>query len=1043
MTQNTLPLLFIAGAKTWEMPQLPSLNRLPAHATLIPYPSAVDALSMDREKSAWFVNLNGKWEFKVKPRPEAATTDDLTSGAWEPIQVPGNFTMQGFGHPQYTNVQMPFPDAPPHVPEENPTGIYRHSFTVPADWQGRRVILHFGGCDGVLYVYVNGQPIGISKDARTAAEFDISDYVDYGQDAANELVAVVVQWSDASFVEDQDHWWQAGLQRDVFLFATGRPQLQDLFVHTDLAEDFREGVLRLTCKIGWSGEFYPDSSIDAQLFESDGTPVFSSALTADGRPILNQWGGPTRTRNEIVLEQKVNTPKLWSAESPYLYTLVVTLKTPDGSESVSCKVGFRQIEIRDRKLLINGKAVMIKGVNHHDHDPVTGSAASRELMLQDVQLMKQFNVNAVRTSHYPKDPYFLDLCDQYGLYVIDEANIEAHAFYHDVCEDTRYTNAFVERVRNMVERDKNHPCVIAWSLGNESGYGANHEAAAGWIRKADPSRPLHYEGAISRNNGEDWDGGQRVTDIICPMYPPIKDIIAWATDSTSTDQRPMILCEYSHAMGNSNGSLADYWAAFEKYPGLQGGFIWEWIDHGIRKIAADGTPYWGYGGDFGDVPNDVNFCTDGIVWPDRTPHPGLYEFKKLVQPLHIELIDPTQGKFRIVNNQDFVSLDWLEGNWDLTVDGNLTLSGKLPPLQIVPGESLEVTLAELATHPATGERFLNFHFTQRENTLWSPAGHEVAWEQVALPSQELTANDPTTKIEIAALTAGESEHSIMLQFENVKAVFDKSFGSLTSLSVTGVNTIVRGPLLNVWRAGTDNDGIKLQGGQEWKALPRWLALGLNKADHRVKYVRLTNDADTEQPMVEIVHQISGRDQWQDFEHVHRYRFLPSGELLVENKITLGDGVRDIPRIGVNLVLAPDLEQLDWFGRGPWENYADRKASANVGHYQSTVTEEYVPYVMPQEHGHKTDVRWLSLTGATGHGLKVNGQPLIEFSASHFEANDLFSAKHTCDLQPRSEVILNLDLAQRGLGTASCGPDTLEPYCLLESTYEFTYRLQLI
>ncbi len=720
MTENTLPLLFIAGEKTWEMPQLSSFNKLPARATLIPYPTAAVALTLDREKSPWFLNLNGEWDFKIKARPESVTTDELSNGGWTPIEVPGNFTMQGFGHPQYTNVIMPFPNDPPHVPEENPTGMYRRTFSVPSDWQGRRIVLHFGGCEGVLYVYVNGQPIGISKDARTPAEFDISAHVNYGQDQANELVVVVVQWSDASFIEDQDHWWQAGLQREVLLYTTGSPHLQDIFVQTELSENLQQAVLQLTCKIGFPGESYADTSIEAQLFDADGNAAFSAPLIAEGATYLNQWHTFNRTRNEIALNQTISSPKLWSAESPYLYTLVVTFKTANGCESVSCTVGFRQIEIRERQLLINGKAVMIKGMNHHDHDPVTGSAVSRELMEKDVQLMKQFNVNAVRTSHYPKDPYWLDLCDRYGLYVIDEANIESHAFNHDICKDSRYTNAFVERVQNMVERDKNHASVILWSLGNESGYGPNHEAAAGWIRKADPTRPLHYEGAIDRNTGKEWTGGQRVTDIICPMYPPIKDIVAWAQESAGNsviDQRPMILCEYSHAMGNSNGSLADYWAAFEKYPGLQGGFIWEWIDHGIQKVAADGKPYWAYGGDFGDVPNDVNFCTDGIVWPDRTPHPGLYEFKKLAQPVRVESVDVAQGKICIVNKQDFTSLDWLEGEWELIVEGTSVLSGKLPSLQIAPHESLDITLDAVASNYAVGERFLNFRFCQRENTM--------------------------------------------------------------------------------------------------------------------------------------------------------------------------------------------------------------------------------------------------------------------------------------------------------------------------------------
>jgi beta-galactosidase len=1018
----------ISGAKTWEMPQLPSLNRLPARATLIPYPSANDALTLERDQSPWFMSLNGEWQFKIKSKPEHVTAEAVHAGEWSAIQVPGNWTMQGFGHPHYTNIVMPFPHTPPHLPEENPTGIYRRMFTLPESWRGRRIVLHFGGCEGVLYVYVNDQPVGLSKDARTPAEFDISPWIRYGE--SNELLAVVVQWSDASYVEDQDHWWQAGLQREVYLYATGVPHLQDVFARGDLTDDLRRGILRVVCKIGWAEEDSQGCTIAAQLFDQRARPVFEQPLLA----------GAGSVRSERTLEQAVRAPRLWSAESPYLYTLVVTLKTPNGEESASCRLGFRQIVIRDRHLLVNGKAVMIKGVDRHEHDDTTGKAVSREMMEADIRLMKQFNVNAVRTSHYPNDPYWLDLCDRYGLYVIDEANIEAHAFYDDICRDPRYTPAFVERVRNMVERDKNHPCVIFWSLGNESGYGPNHDAAAGWVRGADPSRPLHYEGAINRSHGEAWEDGQRVTDVICPMYPPIKDIVDWA--SKSQDRRPMILCEYSHAMGNSNGSLADYWDAFEKYDGLQGGFIWEWVDHGIRRLDASGKPYWAYGGDFGDEPNDVNFCADGLVWPDRTPHPGLYEFKKLAQPVRVVAVDLKKGHVRIINKQCFVSLAWLRGEWELAIDGKRVLAGKLPPLRVEPGDALDVNLDLSESDRLIGERFLNFRFYQREETLWASAGHEVAWEQIALRSRLRRASSKSRRGSALAAYAEENDQAIVLRAGDVQAVFDKASGTLTRLETQGINLIERGPLLSVWRAATDNDGIKLQNSPAWKALPQWLALGLNNARYVVAAIRLIR-GDEQAAVVEIAHQVSGRDHWDDFLHTHRYQLLPSGELLVENSVHLGPGVRDIPRVGVNLVLAPGLEQLAWFGRGPWDNYADRKAAAMVGSYQSTVAEQYVPYIMPQEHGHKTDVRWLKLTGADGHGLKVIGQPLIEFSASHLTADDLFNARHTFDLKPRAETILNLDHAQRGLGTASCGPDTLEQYCLLKPDYQFAYRLSLL
>ena len=940
--------------------------------------------------------------------------------------------MQGFGKPHYTNVVMPFPNTPPSVPEDNPTGIYHRSFSVPAGWAGRRIILHFGGCEGALYVFINGQPVGISKDARTPAEFDVSRMVHAG--ASNEVVAIVVQWSDASYVEDQDHWWQAGLQRDVYLYTTGRPHLQDVFVIGDLNADMTQGILRLTCKVGFAGEAHPDCTVEAQLFDEHRQPVFDKPLSAPCGPAPSERRRSTQPSNEVRFEQPVPAPHLWSSESPALYTLVVTLKTPEGQESSACHVGFRKIEMRDRNLLINGQRVMIKGMDRHDHDDVTGKAVSREVMEADIRLMKQFNVNAVRTSHYPNDPYWLDLCDRYGIYLVDEANIEAHAFYLDVCRDPRYTNAFVERVRAMVERDKNHPSVIYWSLGNETGYGPNHDAAAGWVRGADPSRLLHYEGAI-RPWGEGWGGGRRVTDVICPMYPPIKDIIQWSVESK--DDRPMILCEYSHAMGNSNGCLSDYWHAFETYPGLQGGYIWEWIDHGIRQESPDGRRYWAYGGDFGDVPNDANFCTDGIVWPNRVPHPALYEFKKLVQPVGVAPVALEKGQVRITNKQNFTSLDWLYGEWEVIVDGQRVRSGKLPALDIAPGAARDVTLDLGGQH--AGDAFLNVHFYQRQDTPWAPSNHEVAWEQLPILPAALRAPQPVQGASGAVMSSDDAQR-IVLRAGEAQAVFDKANGTLASFGVRTHNIIQSGPVLNVWRAATDNDGIKLMPNQENKALTRWLQWQLHDMKYRPASIRLIAG---DLPVVEIVHRASGRDLWTDFEHIHRYMMLPSGEITVENTVRIGNGISDIPRLGVCMALTPGLEALDWYGRGPWENYSDRKASAMVGHYRSTVADQYVPYIMPQEHGNKTDVRWLTLTDVAGHGLRISGQPVLEFTASHFTAADLFKARHTIDLTPRPETFLSLDYGQRGLGTASCGPDTLDKYKLLASEYSFTYRMQLI
>jgi beta-galactosidase len=849
--------------------------------------------------------------------------------------------MQGFGRPHYTNVVMPFDDPPPDVPDENETGIYRRRFRVPRGWRSRPVVLEFGGSEGMLCVLVNGEPVGIAKDARTPATFDISDLVDHG--APNELTAVVVRWSDASFVEDQDQWWHAGLPRSIQLVS---PSIRDV--------EWQGGM---------SGEFtvLADAEGEARLLDPGGRLVARTALGGGGN---------------------VRSPAVWSAETPTLYTLEVEA---DG-ETVACDVGFRTIEIRDRRLLVNGEPVMIAGVNRHEHDDRRGRALTRSSMETDARLMKRFNVNAVRTSHYPNDPYWLDLCDRYGLYVVDEANIESHAYYDDLCHDPLYRAQWVERVANMVERDKNHPSVIFWSLGNESGYGPNHDAAAGWVRARDPSRPLHYEGAIAR----DWSAGRAATDVVCPMYADVESIERWAERQTD-DPRPLILCEYSHAMGNSNGGLADYWSAFRRHDALQGGFIWEWVDHGIVQVAENGREHWAYGGDFDDEPNDGNFCADGIVWPDRTPHPALHELKVLSQPVEVEALG--DGRFRVHNRHHFVSLDRYRGEWLLEADGERVSHGRLPALRVGPGESLDVALDLL---PGDGERFVTFRFFLRADTEWAGAGHEIATQQLPLPPSR------RSRRRSGSATLLDAEHGVL------------------------PGLLLDGPRLQLWRAPTDNDGLPLVEHRGAGPLDRWRAIGLDRIELELVSARPG----------ELVHR--ARDV---ATHTHSYRRLPSGEILVENVVELARGVRDVPRIGVVLTLRPGLEQLEWFGRGPWEAYVDRLASTVVGRFTSTVDEQYVPYINPQEHGHHPDTRWLRLTDEHGEGIEVRGLPLIGFGASHFTAADLTAARHTSDLDPRPEVFLSLDHAQRGLGTASCGPDTGMQYRLLDGRYEFAYSLR--
>jgi len=1036
MDSHVLPMLFIAGERTWEMPQLPSLNKLPPRALTVPFASLEQALAMNREASPWYQTLNGNWDFKILPQPEAATPQAIREGAWHAIAVPGSWTMQGFGKPHYTNIVMPFPNTPPDVPDDNPTGIYRRTFSVPADWDGRRVILHIAGCEGALYVYVNGEAVGMSKDARTPAEFDVSEHVTLGAEAQNELVCVVTRWSDASFIEDQDHWWHSGIMREVYLYSTTQPQLQDMYARSELSDDYQSATLKLTLHVGFPGEAYRDGyGVEAHLFDGAGKPVLETPLASPCLPPLSpNWWENRGPRTRIELNTTVQAPALWSHETPNLYTIVAILKGPSGDEIYSTRFGFRKVEIKGVNLLINGQRVLINGVNYHDHDDTTGKAISRATMESDLRLMKQFNVNAVRTAHYPKDAYWYELCDRYGIYLIDEANIEAHAYYDEIAKDMRYTNHFVERVRAMVERDKNHPSVILWSLGNESGYGPNHDAAAGYVRHAEPTRPLHYEGAITRWFGNSWDGGRMATDIICPMYPFIHEIVDWAKEGKGN--RPLIMCEYSHTMGNSNGCLSDYYEAFEQYPGLQGGFLWEWLDHGIRQTSTDGQVHWAYGGDFGDTPHDANFITDGIVWPDRTPHPALHEFKYLARPCTVEPVDVANGRVRIVSRQYFSNLNWLRGEWELMVDGEPVQRGALPALNIAPGASLDVTLP--LARPASGEQFVNVYFYQCDNTFWATAGHEVARVQLAVPQTAPTAA-PSTHASNGRVIVRETTTTVRLEAEavGVRAVFARDTGRLIEFGGER-NLIVSGPSLNIWRAGTDNDGIKLKLSPH-SNLKRWLDQKLDRVEQRLESLQLLPG---ELPVIEAIYKASGREQWDDFTHTMRYTLSPAGELSIENQVVIGNNLSDIPRVGLSMALDQALEGMEWYGRGPWENYADRKASAMMGRFGGTVTGQHVPYIMPQENGHKTDVRWLQL-GADSAGLRIAGASPFEFNVSHFTDHDLFASTHTYELEPRSEVILNLDAAHRGVGSASVGQDTLEKYQLLESEYRFVFRLKPI
>ncbi len=999
----------IAIPAPWEAPELTGVGRVPMHS--VPHADRVD--------------LDGRWRFQLLPGPDANP-----GPAWGEIDVPGCWTMQGWDDlPHYTNVVMPFPGLPPAVPAANPTGLYEREVDVPARWAGRRVVLHVGAAESVLVARVNEREVGVSKDSHLAAEFDVTELVRPGP---NTITLTVVKWSDASYVEDQDQWWHGGITRPVFLYATGPVHLADVRAIATLAEDLASGSLEVRAEVAFAGT-PPEQgwSVEARLGDLTGilaAPVPHTARHEGARPSRHRReladrhisSGPLTEEERTVLwpqlyaelapesvgrvtlQADVAGVRPWSSELPVLYPLAVVLRSPAGDavEEIVLRVGFRRVEIVGLDLLINRRRVFIRGVNRHDFDQHTGRVISVASMHDDLVTMKRFGFNAVRTSHYPNDPAFLDLCDELGLYVVAEADIESHAFIDSVCDDPRYLGAWVDRVSRMALRDKNHASVIVWSLGNESGYGANHDAAAGWLRRYDPSRPLHYEGAIKW----DWASEQTASDLSCPMYPPISAIVGHAT--SGRQRHPLIMCEFSHAMGNSNGTLAEYWDAIEGTPGLQGGFIWEWWDHGLVQQLPDGSRRWAYGGDFGDQPNDGNFCIDGVVFPDRTPKPALWEHHALAAPVRVSATpdDLRAGRLTLHNRQDFRDLSWLRGRAEVAVEGVPVHTADLRLPALGPGAEAVVEvpgLAELSI--ADGEAWLAVRFVTAEAEAWADAGHEVAWTQLALRPA------PETSAVFAPPAAGAG----------ARAPVDGD-------GLLAHELLASPPLLSLWRAPTDNDRIP-------GLAATWDGLGLARLERTLVAVE---DVDG----TTVVRSRYRTGAGIEVPHVMVVRPLSGGAVRVDETAVIPDALPDLARVGTVLEVAPGLDLAEWFGRGPHETYPDRRRAGRVGRWRSTVDELHVPYVRPQECGGRADVRWIALTDAAGRGLRIALDRPRQISVSRFRAEDLAAAAHHGELVPRQAAVVHLDAAHRGLGTASCGPDTLPEYLVGPGTYRWSWTL---
>ncbi|MEI6075205.1 MAG: glycoside hydrolase family 2 TIM barrel-domain containing protein [Verrucomicrobiota bacterium] len=1059
-----LPILAgaaLPGAPDWENEQVLHINTEPPRATTVPFATVAQAVSGEFSDSPYYLSLNGTWKFQWSPRPELRPADffhtNYLATTWSDLEVPSNWEMKGFGTPIYLGSGYPFKLDPPRVTgvpptnwtafaQRNPVGSYRKTIELPASWHDRRVFIHFDGVDSAFYLWVNGGYVGFSKDSRTPAEFDVTDFL---HPDLNQFAVEVYRWSDGSYLEDQDMWRLSGIFRPVYLYSTAAARICDFTVRTDLDADGRAATLQIQPVLAAHHLSLSNWTVRARLFDARQRPVFPAELSRDAAEILNpdfkarilDERMPQRGEPKFAwLEARVPDPALWTAETPNLYTLVLTLHDSGGKvvEADRCRIGFRKIEIRDGQFLLNGRAIRLRGVNRHEVDPDGGHALSHERMVEDITLMKQANINAVRTCHYPDDPFWYDLCDRYGIYVLDEANICTHGTRGALANDPRWTGAFLDRAQRLAGRDKNHPSIIIWSMANESGYGPNFAAVSGWLHAFDPTRPVHYEGAQGLSNDPP------TVDIIGRFYPRLTaEPYAKANDPwnlrwdkleqiarRTNDQRPVLATEYAHAMGNAVGNLPEYWSEIYAHPRLLGGFIWEWCDQGLHQKTAGGQRFTAFGGDFGDVPNHGGFSIKGLVSAERQPFPKYWEVKKVYQPVTLTPLNLQPGRITltVINRNAFINLAEYEVRWTLTrSDGSLIQSGVLPPINDAAGSQTIVKIP-LAPVPRTkpGEAYwLRVSFHTRTNSAWSPAGFEVAWQQwqleVASERQRVFAGP-----KCGVVTLVQAGDLVRVATTNFAATFSRCAGTLTSLQWDGHEMLatneLAGPVLQLFRAPTDND----KGFGQWLARD-WRDAGLSNCVRRVDSFKVVRTRAGEVFLTTVATSTGVRG---GYRLQTTWAVRGDGLLSMNNVFQPIGQLPWLPRIGLVMHLAPEWEDLCWCGRGPWENYSDRQASADLGIWRSTVAGQYVPYVRPQENGNKEDTLWLELTDPSGHGCRIAAEATpFSFSALHFSAADLAAARHNYELRPRSEIILSLDAHMSGLGNSSCGPGVLARYAV--------------
>ncbi len=1025
----------------WENPEVVEINKEAPHATLFPYESRSKALTFNKNESEYYQLLNGEWNFNWVEKPADIVEDfykeDFDDSTWETIPVPANWELNGFGIPIYVNVPYEFTKnpEPPKVPYDyNPVGSYRKTFNVPANWIDRQVFVHFGAVKSAFYIWVNGQRVGYNQGSKTPAEFDLTPYIRTGE---NLLAIEVYRWSDGSYLECQDFWRISGIERDVYVYSTPKLHIRDYFIKTDLRDNYENAWLEVEMNLRRYNEKAGKSgSMEMELLDASGEQV---------RTAKRDWEFKSEDGDEKIFTfgKPIFEPQKWTAETPYLYTLLVTLKDKRGRtlEVLSSKIGFRKVEIVEGQLLVNGQYVYLKGVNRHEHDPTTGHVVSEESMIEDIQMMKQFNINAVRTSHYPNDPRWYELCDEYGLYVVDEPNIESHGIGYDLDKtlgnNPDWGEAHLQRTQRMLERDKNHPSIIIWSLGNEAGNGVNFYATYEWIKKRDTSRPVQYE-RVQDKWGKDANFDYN-TDIIAPMYEWADDLVAFAAKHPD---KPVILCEYAHAMGNSVGNLKEYWDIMEANPQLQGGFIWDWMDQGLYKTLDNGKTIFAYGGDYGDenTPSDANFLCNGLLLPDRTPNPHLWEVKKVYQYIKVEAVDLEQGKIRIDNQYAFKGLDDLYLHWQILADGKPLKEGKMMDLPIPAGTDVTIRLEDFSLQKQDDvEYFLNVSFRTKAATDMIPANHELAVEQFGIENTlKSKVNETNSGTSISLKEMGEE---YVIEGEDFTVSFNKRKGLMTSFKNKNTE-LIEAPLQpNFWRAPNDNDY-----GAE---LPTKLKVWKTAFEEATLTKIETQKAGASEIVVKTVWNLLKVQALQTIV----YRVFGNGKIVISNKfVTQSKNQPMLPKFGMKMKMPKGFDSIAWYGRGAHESYWDRKTSALVGLYEGKVSEQVHPYVRPQETGNKSDVRWATLTNEEGRGLKVSfveGGDYLNVSANHFAEEDLDGGEtktqtHFGELEERDWTTFNIDLQQMGVGgNTSWGALPLEKYRLPFGDYGYSFILEAV